>query len=147
MCFGLFGVLGPVPTFPVRHVMQCMSSSDSPVHIKIRVISCAQASKWLEAHLRAKSPSLEVTNMHDARFGNTLELAVRFGKTLIVQVGVFRGRGRWRFASLRLPRRPHRVRGRCVGKTCGAAAAACLQHGARAVGCAAAGFERCQARA
>jgi len=45
-----------------------------------------QASKWLEAHLRGTSPTLEVTSMHDPRFVNTLELAVRFGKTLIVQV-------------------------------------------------------------
>jgi len=44
-----------------------------------------QASKWLEAHLRAISPTLEVTSMHDPRFVNSLELAVRFGKTLIVQ--------------------------------------------------------------
>jgi hypothetical protein len=34
-----------------------------------------------------------MTSMHDQRFSNTLELAVRFGKTLIIQVGARRGRG------------------------------------------------------
>lgn len=43
-----------------------------------------QASSWLQSHLRSKSPTLEVTTMHDARFATTLELAVRFGKTLVV---------------------------------------------------------------
>ena len=31
-------------------------------------------------------PSVDTTTMQDPRFGNTLELAVRFGKTLIIQV-------------------------------------------------------------
>ncbi|KAJ9505746.1 hypothetical protein QJQ45_029247, partial [Haematococcus lacustris] len=43
-----------------------------------------QASEWLAAHLRIDTPSLEVTTLHEPRFANTLELAVRFGKTLIV---------------------------------------------------------------
>jgi hypothetical protein len=35
-----------------------------------------QASEWLVSHLKAKSPALEVTTLHDPRFANTLELAV-----------------------------------------------------------------------
>ena len=42
-----------------------------------------QATEWLISHLRAASPSLEVTTQHEPRFAHTLELAVRFGKTLV----------------------------------------------------------------
>jgi hypothetical protein len=45
-----------------------------------------QAIEWLRIHLTSRMPSVETTNMQDPRFGNTLELAVRFGKTLIIQV-------------------------------------------------------------
>lgn len=42
-----------------------------------------QATEWLKNHLKNKK--LEVTTQEDERFNNTLELAVRFGKTLIIQ--------------------------------------------------------------
>lgn len=45
----------------------------------------SQACEWLKTHLSARLSSVETTTMHDPRFGNTLELAVRFGKTLIIQ--------------------------------------------------------------
>ncbi len=49
--------------------------------------SCVpQASEWLVAHLRGTGLPLEVTTLHEPRFANTLELAVRFGKTLVVRV-------------------------------------------------------------
>jgi hypothetical protein len=45
----------------------------------------SQATQWLQAHLAAlPGATLESTAMHDPRFSNTLELAVRFGKTLLV---------------------------------------------------------------
>lgn len=44
-----------------------------------------QASQWLAHHLKAKAGAMEVTTLHDSRFATTLELAVRFGKTLVVQ--------------------------------------------------------------
>mmetsp|Transcript_9476 Transcript_9476/g.27062 ORF Transcript_9476/g.27062 Transcript_9476/m.27062 type:complete len:1740 (-) Transcript_9476:175-5394(-) len=44
----------------------------------------AKASEWLKAHLTKAGAPLEVATSHDPRFGNTLELAVRFGKTLVV---------------------------------------------------------------
>lgn len=44
-----------------------------------------QAGNWLRAFLQAdKGRSTEFTTYNDERFGNTLELAVRFGKTLVV---------------------------------------------------------------
>lgn len=45
---------------------------------------CSQASEWLVSHLRGGGSSIEVTTLHEPRFANTLELAVRFGKTLVV---------------------------------------------------------------
>ncbi|KAJ3360793.1 Cytoplasmic dynein 2 heavy chain 1 [Kappamyces sp. JEL0680] len=42
-----------------------------------------QSSDWLKTHLREKKP--EVVNQHDDSFLRSLELSVRFGKTLIVQ--------------------------------------------------------------
>lgn len=43
-----------------------------------------QASNWLKDHLKEKG-QLEVVNQHDPRFVNTLELSVRFGKTMMVE--------------------------------------------------------------
>ena len=45
----------------------------------------AQASAWLKAHLKARVQSLEIITIRDPRFTSLLELAVRFGKTLIVE--------------------------------------------------------------
>ncbi|XP_040514464.1 cytoplasmic dynein 2 heavy chain 1 isoform X1 [Gallus gallus] len=42
-----------------------------------------RATEWLKTHL--KESRLEVVNQQDANFLTTLELAVRFGKTLIIQ--------------------------------------------------------------
>nr|WAW84826.1 cytoplasmic dynein 2 heavy chain 1 [Halisarca dujardinii] len=42
-----------------------------------------QATKWLKSHLRDQR--LEVVNQQDANFSTSLELAVRFGKTLLIQ--------------------------------------------------------------
>eukprot|EP01116_Phalansterium_solitarium_P024802 TRINITY_DN91_c0_g1_i1.p1 TRINITY_DN91_c0_g1~~TRINITY_DN91_c0_g1_i1.p1 ORF type:complete len:4098 (+),score=2051.07 TRINITY_DN91_c0_g1_i1:208-12501(+) len=44
-------------------------------------------SKWLRTYLSSldEKRSIEVTTQEDERFANTLELAVRFGKTLVVQ--------------------------------------------------------------
>eukprot|EP01116_Phalansterium_solitarium_P024804 TRINITY_DN91_c0_g1_i3.p1 TRINITY_DN91_c0_g1~~TRINITY_DN91_c0_g1_i3.p1 ORF type:complete len:4095 (+),score=2036.97 TRINITY_DN91_c0_g1_i3:208-12492(+) len=43
--------------------------------------------KWLRTHLAAvdEKKAIEVTTQEDERFTNTLELAVRFGKTLVIQ--------------------------------------------------------------
>eukprot|EP00760_Papus_ankaliazontas_P008674 PhM_4_TR13906/c0_g1_i1/m.49396/K10414/DYNC2H, DNCH2; dynein heavy chain 2, cytosolic len=43
-----------------------------------------QAFKWLTAHLKKQKAVVDVCTLSDERFTHTLELAVRFGKTLIV---------------------------------------------------------------
>lgn len=43
-----------------------------------------QAIQWFKAHMAASNTNIEVAALHDPRFANLLELAVRFGKTLVV---------------------------------------------------------------
>jgi dynein heavy chain 2 len=43
------------------------------------------ATKWLKTHLQKEGTSVDAILMQDIRFVTTLELAVRFGKTIIVQ--------------------------------------------------------------
>ncbi|CUG86359.1 dynein heavy chain, putative, partial [Bodo saltans] len=43
-----------------------------------------QAAQWLKAHLKSHDVTVETTSLHDDRFAHTLELAIRFGKTLLV---------------------------------------------------------------
>ena len=45
----------------------------------------ARASHWLKKHLAASETPFEVTNQDDERFFLTLELAIRFGKTLVIE--------------------------------------------------------------
>ncbi|GFR50179.1 hypothetical protein Agub_g12346, partial [Astrephomene gubernaculifera] len=56
------------------------STSRSPLIID----PSTQASEWLNAHLKLSGANIDVTTMADQRFTTTLELAVRFGKTLVV---------------------------------------------------------------
>lgn len=44
-----------------------------------------QATEWLKTNLEKSNAKMEVVNQQDPRFNNTLELAVRFGKTLVIQ--------------------------------------------------------------
>jgi dynein heavy chain 2 len=44
-----------------------------------------QAADWLKTNLGKVTSKLEVVNQQDPRFNNTLELAVRFGKTIVIQ--------------------------------------------------------------
>lgn len=43
-----------------------------------------RAVDWVRQHLSSKNTVVEVISMHDERFTHTLELAIRFGKTLLV---------------------------------------------------------------
>jgi dynein heavy chain 2 len=44
-----------------------------------------RALNWLRQHLQGQSSKVEVVNQSDANFVTQVELAVRFGKTLLVQ--------------------------------------------------------------
>lgn len=70
----------PGDVLSMQNAVVILNSQLSPLVVD----PSTQASTWLESHLRSKSSSLEVTTLHDSRFATTLELAVRFGKTLVV---------------------------------------------------------------
>jgi len=44
-----------------------------------------QASEWLKTNLKKNCESVEVLNHQDAKFNTNIELAIRFGKSLIIQ--------------------------------------------------------------
>eukprot|EP01022_Parablepharisma_sp_SALTPOND_P023029 TRINITY_DN475_c0_g1_i1.p1 TRINITY_DN475_c0_g1~~TRINITY_DN475_c0_g1_i1.p1 ORF type:complete len:3195 (-),score=434.63 TRINITY_DN475_c0_g1_i1:26360-35944(-) len=44
-----------------------------------------QATEWLKLHLKEAGSTVEILNQQDPKFVTQLELAIRFGKTLIVQ--------------------------------------------------------------
>lgn len=72
----------PADGLSMQNAVVILNSALSPLIID----PSTQASEWLKAHLKTQNATMEVTTMHDPRFTNTLELAVRFGKTLVVQV-------------------------------------------------------------
>lgn len=43
-----------------------------------------RAIDWVRQHLSSRNTVIEIISMHDERFTHTLELAIRFGKTLLV---------------------------------------------------------------
>lgn len=43
-----------------------------------------KAVEWMKEHLRVSNTVVDVISLHDERFTHTLELAIRFGKTLLV---------------------------------------------------------------
>ncbi len=43
------------------------------------------ATEWLKANLKAHCESVEYLNFQDPKFNTTLELSLRFGKTLVIQ--------------------------------------------------------------
>ena len=60
----------------------CILQSHQSVYI---IDPSTRATEWLKKSKSLNSDALEVTNLYEDRFQLTLELAVRFGKTLLVQ--------------------------------------------------------------
>ena len=72
----------PGDELSMENAVVILQSTQAPLIID----PSAQASEWLKAHVaKDDAASLETVTAHDARFANKLELAVRFGKTLIVE--------------------------------------------------------------
>jgi len=44
-----------------------------------------QASEWIKTNLKKVSENVEILNAQDSKFNTNIELAIRFGKTLIIQ--------------------------------------------------------------
>ncbi|XP_075054902.1 cytoplasmic dynein 2 heavy chain 1 [Mixophyes fleayi] len=64
-------------------ILQICSLKSSSQVCPFLIDPSSQATEWLKTHL--KESRLEVINQQDANFITALELAVRFGKTLIIQ--------------------------------------------------------------
>eukprot|EP00959_Pyramimonas_sp_CCMP1952_P153939 3220671-Pyramimonas_sp.AAC.1 len=66
-----------------RPIHRCLTSS---THTQVPYIidPSTAATSWLKGHIKTLGGTLEMTTIQDARFTTTMELAVRFGKTLVV---------------------------------------------------------------
>ncbi|CAG5115632.1 unnamed protein product, partial [Candidula unifasciata] len=69
----------PSDDLSMENALVILQSSQRP----FLVDPSSRATEWLKVHL--KQNRLEVINQQDANFSTALELAVRFGKTLIIQ--------------------------------------------------------------
>ncbi|OWF37256.1 Cytoplasmic dynein 2 heavy chain 1 [Mizuhopecten yessoensis] len=69
----------PSDTLSMENALVILQSALRP----FLVDPSSRATEWLKTHL--KENRLEVINQQDANFSTSLELAVRFGKTLIIQ--------------------------------------------------------------
>jgi len=57
----------------------------SSTRIPLLIDPNSQSSEWLKKHLAQGECPVEILNQQDPKFANQLELAVRFGKTLLIQ--------------------------------------------------------------
>ena len=72
----------PGDELSMENAIVILNSAQAPLIID----PSTQASQWLKEHVaKDEKSALEVVTMHDKRFANKLELAVRFGKTLIIE--------------------------------------------------------------
>ncbi|GMH35100.1 hypothetical protein BSKO_02968 [Bryopsis sp. KO-2023] len=70
----------PGDDLSIENAIAILNTNTSPLVID----PSTQAIKWLSHHLHSESMTVETVTMQDPRFHTTLELAVRFGKTLLV---------------------------------------------------------------
>eukprot|EP00051_Salpingoeca_urceolata_P021875 m.349048 g.349048 ORF g.349048 m.349048 type:complete len:4259 (-) comp19881_c0_seq4:199-12975(-) len=71
----------PTDQLSVENAIVLLNSTRAP----FLVDPASRATEWLKAHWKAAEARVEVVNVQDTNFGTALELAVRFGKTLIIQ--------------------------------------------------------------
>ncbi|KAJ8027756.1 Cytoplasmic dynein 2 heavy chain 1 [Holothuria leucospilota] len=64
-------------------ILQCLSMPFESALRPYLIDPSSRATEWLKVHM--KESRLEVVNQQDANFTTALELAVRFGKTLVIQ--------------------------------------------------------------
>ncbi|XP_067663541.1 cytoplasmic dynein 2 heavy chain 1-like isoform X1 [Haliotis asinina] len=76
----------PSDDLSMENALVILQINDLPVGSSLRpflIDPSSRATEWLKTHL--KENRLEIVNQQDANFSTVLELAVRFGKTLIIQ--------------------------------------------------------------
>eukprot|EP00878_Enallax_costatus_P044493 GHUV01053137.1.p1 GENE.GHUV01053137.1~~GHUV01053137.1.p1 ORF type:complete len:277 (+),score=77.41 GHUV01053137.1:557-1387(+) len=70
----------PSDTLSAQNALAILHTVQTPLVID----PSYQAVEWLKANLKASGQTIDVLPQHDAHFNNSLELAVRFGKVLVV---------------------------------------------------------------
>ena len=71
----------PADQLSVENAIMITTTQKTPLIID----PATQATKWLETNLRKVSDNVEILNHQDSKFNTNIELAIRFGKTLIIQ--------------------------------------------------------------
>jgi dynein heavy chain 2 len=71
----------PADTLSVENAIMIVSTEKTPLIID----PATQATEWLKVSLMKTSENVEVLNHQDSKFNTNIELAIRFGKTLIIQ--------------------------------------------------------------
>lgn len=70
----------PADILSVENAIMIKNSQSTPLIID----PATQASEWLKSNLRKNNENMEVLNAQDQKFNTNLELAIRFGKVLII---------------------------------------------------------------
>eukprot|EP00760_Papus_ankaliazontas_P016261 PhM_4_TR16775/c0_g1_i1/m.22691/K10414/DYNC2H, DNCH2; dynein heavy chain 2, cytosolic len=70
----------PGDELSLENAVTILSTTEVPLVID----PANQAVEWLKAYLKRQQKTVEVCTVHDERFMTTLELAIRFGKTLLI---------------------------------------------------------------
>ena len=71
----------PADQLSVENAIMITNTDKTPLIID----PATQASEWLKVNLQKNSENVEILNNQDSKFNTNIELAIRFGKTLIVQ--------------------------------------------------------------
>lgn len=71
----------PADQLSVENAIMITNTDKTPLIID----PATQATEWLKANLKKNSENVEILNNQDSKFNTNIELAIRFGKTLIVQ--------------------------------------------------------------
>ncbi|KPI89860.1 putative dynein heavy chain [Leptomonas seymouri] len=70
----------PADDLSLENAVVMLDSKQTPLIVD----PANKAVEWVKEHLRVANAVVEVISLHDERFTHTLELAIRFGKTLLV---------------------------------------------------------------
>jgi len=71
----------PADDLSIENAIILLNSTKTPLIID----PSTQATEWLKHHLKETGSQVDILNQQDPKFVTQLELAIRFGKTLIVQ--------------------------------------------------------------
>jgi len=71
----------PADNLSMENAIMIMNSIRAPLIID----PATQATEWIKANLKKEHDNVEVLNHQDSKFNTNIELAIRFGKVLVIQ--------------------------------------------------------------